>query len=52
MFGMEFIREKAGEYHESIGHTKLYANYKVVTEGPMRNQVGKFMLAGDGLCAG
>jgi arylsulfatase A-like enzyme len=50
--GMEFIREKAGEYHESIGHTKLYVNNKVVAEGPMRTQAGKFTLAGDGLCVG
>jgi arylsulfatase A-like enzyme len=51
-FGMEFIREKAGQYHESIGHAKLYVNDKVVAEGPMRTQAGKFTLAGDGLCVG
>ena len=28
--GMEFTREKAGQYHESIGTTKLYVNDKVV----------------------
>jgi arylsulfatase len=50
--GMEFVREKAGEYHESIGSTKLYVNDKVVAEGPMRAQVGKFGLGGDGLCVG
>ena len=27
-------------------------NDKVVAEGPMRAQVGKFTLAGDGLCVG
>jgi arylsulfatase A-like enzyme len=51
-FGMEFTREKAGEYHESIGHAKLYVNDKVVAEGPMKTQAGKFTLAGDGLCVG
>ena len=30
---MEFIREKAGKYHESLGKTKLYVNDKVVAEG-------------------
>jgi arylsulfatase len=44
--GMEFIREKAGQYHESIGTTKLYVNDKVVAEGPMRTQTGKFGLGG------
>jgi arylsulfatase len=50
--GMEFTREKAGQYHESIGSTKLFVNDKVVAEGPMRAQVGKFTLSGDGLCVG
>jgi arylsulfatase A-like enzyme len=50
--GMEFIREKAGKFHESLGTTKLYVNEKVVAEGPMRAQVGKFTLGGDGLCIG
>ncbi len=44
--GMEFIREKAGEHQESIGRTKLYVNDKVVAEGPMRTQIGKFGLGG------
>ena len=50
--GMEFTREKAGPSRESIGTTKLYVNDKVVAEGPMRAQVGKFTLSGDGLCIG
>jgi arylsulfatase A-like enzyme len=50
--GMEFTREKAGKYHESHGTTRLYVNEKVVAEGPMRAQVGKFTLSGDGLCVG
>jgi hypothetical protein len=31
---------------------KLYVNEKMVAEGPMRAQVGKFTLVGDGLCVG
>ena len=50
--GVEFIREKAGQYGESHGTTKLYINDKVVAEGPMRAQIGKFTLCGDGLCVG
>lgn len=50
--GMEFVREKAGQYHESLGTTKLYVNDKVVAQGPMRTQPGKFTLSGDGLCVG
>jgi arylsulfatase len=50
--GMEFIREKAGQHNESIGTAKLYIDDKVVAEGPMRAQVGKFTLGGDGLCVG
>lgn len=50
--GMEFIREKAGEHHESIGTAKLYINDKEVASGPMRAQAGKFTLVGDGLCVG
>ncbi len=50
--GMEFTKEKTGEHGESIGTAKLYINDKVVASGPMRAQVGKFTLVGDGLCVG
>ena len=50
--GMEFVREKAGEHRESHGKTKLYVNGKVVDQGDMRTQFGKFTLSGDGLCIG
>jgi arylsulfatase len=51
-FGMEFIREKAGKYKESIGKTTLYVNEKIVAQGDMKTQPGKFTLSGDGLCVG
>lgn len=51
-FGMEFIKEKAGEHKESIGTGKLYINEKEVATGPITAQVGKFTLVGDGLCVG
>jgi arylsulfatase len=50
--GMEFNKEKAGEHNESIGTAMLYVNDKEVARGPMRAQVGKFTLVGDGLCVG
>ena len=50
--GMEFIREKAGEYGESLGTTTLYVDGNAVATGPMRAQIGKFTLSGDGLCVG
>jgi arylsulfatase len=50
--GMEFIREEAGEYGESLGNMKLYIDEEVVAEGPMRTQPAKFTLSGDGLCIG
>jgi arylsulfatase A-like enzyme len=50
--GMEFAREKAGEHGESLGHAKLYIDDKVVAEGPLKTQAGKFTLSGDGLCVG
>jgi arylsulfatase len=52
VLGVEFIREAAGKYKESVGKAKLYVDDKVVAEGPMRAQVGKFTLGGDGLCVG
>lgn len=50
--GMEFIRENAGEHGESVGTCKLYVDDQVVAERPMRAQIGKFTLCGDGLCVG
>ncbi len=50
--GIEFIRESAGKYGESMGKCKLYIDDKVVAEGEMKTQAGKFTLSGDGLCIG
>jgi arylsulfatase len=50
--GMEFIREKSGPHGESLGQTTLYVNDEVVDQGPMKTQLGKFTLSGDGLCIG
>ncbi|WP_149085005.1 MULTISPECIES: arylsulfatase [Microbacterium] len=50
--GVEFVREGAGEHGESLGTTTLYVDDRAVASGPMRAQVGKFTLCGDGLCVG
>ncbi|QRM31291.1 arylsulfatase [Microvirga sp. VF16] len=50
--GMEFIRDKAGKYGESIGKTTLYVNDRIMAQGNMKTQPGKFTLSGDGLCIG
>ncbi|WP_017935342.1 arylsulfatase [Nocardioides sp. Iso805N] len=50
--GVEFIREGAGKYKESVGMATLYVDDVAVTTGPMRAQIGKFTLCGDGLCVG
>src|SRR5262249_11929422 len=52
VFGIEFVREKAGEHGESLGKGRLYVDDKVVAEGPMRAQVGHFGLCGEGWCVG
>ncbi len=52
VLGMEFIREGAGPNHENVGRMKLYVNDKVVAEGAMRTQLGKFGLGGSGLTVG
>jgi len=50
--GVEFTKEGEGKYKESLGKARLYVNDKVVAEGAMKTQLGKFTLAGDGLCVG
>jgi arylsulfatase len=50
--GVDFVRESAGEYGESVGTLKLYVDEQIVAEGPMKAQIGKFTLCGDGLCVG
>ncbi|MGW9156459.1 arylsulfatase [Microbacterium sp. NPDC055665] len=50
--GVEFTRESAGEHGESLGTATLYVDDRAVASGPMRAQIGKFTLCGDGLCVG
>lgn len=50
--GIEFKKERMGEYHESHGPLKLYVDDKVVAEGEIRTMSGHFSLCGEGLCVG
>jgi hypothetical protein len=52
VLGVEFTREGTGPRNETLGKAKLYVNDKVVAEGSMKTQPGKFTLSGDGLCIG
>jgi hypothetical protein len=52
VLGIEFVREGEGPHKENLGKARLYINDKVVAEGPLKMQLGKFTLAGDGLCVG
>jgi arylsulfatase len=52
VLGMEFTREGEGPHKENLGKMKLYVNDKVVAEGPMKTQLGKFGLGGGGLTVG
>ena len=50
--GMEFTKDRNGPHGESLGKMQLFVNDRLVAQGPMRTQPGKFTLSGDGLCIG
>jgi arylsulfatase A-like enzyme len=50
--GVEFVKEKMGENHETLGVMKLYVDGKVVAEKPFRTQSGHYAICGEGLCIG
>jgi hypothetical protein len=50
--GVEFTKERMGQYHESYGALRLYVDDKVVAEGEIRTMPGHFSLCGEGLCIG
>lgn len=52
ILGVEFLREGEGKHKENLGQAKLYINDKVVANGAIKTQLGKFTLSGDGLCVG
>jgi arylsulfatase len=52
IIGVEFTKERAGEYREAIGPAKLYIDDEVVGEQEIRTVLGHFSLCGEGLCIG
>jgi arylsulfatase len=52
IIGVEFAKERAGEYREAIGPAKLYIDDEVVGEQEIRTVLGHFSLCGEGLCIG
>ena len=52
VLGVEFTKERMGEYRESHGPLKLYVDEAVVDETEIRTLTGHFALCGEGLCIG
>ena len=50
--GVEFTKERLGQYQEAHGTLKLYVDDKVVAQGEIRTMTGHFSLCGEGLCVG
>ena len=52
VLGLEFTRERAGQYQESYGTLKLYVDDRIVAQEEIRTMTGHFSLCGEGLCIG
>ncbi|HYJ50725.1 MAG TPA: arylsulfatase, partial [Microbacterium sp.] len=52
IIGVEFTKERMGEYREGIGPLKLYIDDQQVGEQEIRTVMGHFSLCGEGLCIG
>ena len=50
--GVEFIKERMGEYKESHGPARLYVDERIVAEAQIRTMTGHFAITGEGLCIG
>jgi arylsulfatase A-like enzyme len=50
--GVEFTKERLGDYHESHGPLRLYVDEQVVGEAQIRTMTGHYTLCGEGLCIG
>jgi arylsulfatase len=50
--GVEFTKERMGEFREGIGPLKLHIDDQVVGEQEIRTVLGHFSLCGEGLCIG
>ena len=52
VIGVEFLKDKQGQYGESLGTMKLHVDDKVVAQGEFRTMTGRYSLCGEGLCIG
>ncbi|HEY4269169.1 MAG TPA: arylsulfatase [Galbitalea sp.] len=52
LIGVEFTKERMGEYREGVGPLKLYIDDEMVAEHEIRTILGHFSLCGEGLCIG
>jgi arylsulfatase len=52
VLGVDFTKERMGEYREGIGPLKLYIDDQQVAEQEIRTVLGHFSLCGEGLCIG
>ena len=52
IIGVEFTKEKLGQFREGIGPLKLYIDDQQVGEEEIRTVMGHFSLCGEGLCIG
>ncbi|HEY9308253.1 MAG TPA: arylsulfatase [Microbacterium sp.] len=52
VIGVEFAKERMGEYREGIGPLKLYIDDQLVAEQEIRTVLGHFSLCGEGLTIG
>ncbi|WHO39398.1 arylsulfatase [Sphingobium sp. AP49] len=50
--GVEYEKQRVGEYGETHGTMKLYVGDKAVADGEFRTQSGHYALCGEGLCIG
>lgn len=51
IIGVDFIKEKMGEHHETFGTANLYIDDKAIANSDIRTQM-RFSLCGEGLCIG
>lgn len=52
LIGVEFTKERIGEFREGVGPLRLYIDDQVVAEQEIRTVMGHFSLCGEGLCIG
>jgi arylsulfatase A-like enzyme len=52
VLGVDFVKERLGEYHESYGTLSLYVDDEIRAKDEIRTMTGHFSLCGEGLCIG